>query len=167
MLQKRLLVILGVFALVVFFLLPLPPDVPLSGLLPAARWLGAAFFAMVVFAAYVGFRRLTFVIDEQGIRCEGFLRQSFDAPWEQVAQIEIAQLPFVGWMAYPAATPRLFALRSKTGTILAMFSPVASVGPRPAPALEETLRSFAAQRGIGVIDVPWKVAAGWKVAKRS
>src|SRR3989454_3118891 len=69
------------------WLLPPPRDSP-SIISTAFRWLTVAFAALTVPLGLLRLRRITFVVDDRGIRTEGRFRP-FDIPWDGLDRIEV------------------------------------------------------------------------------
>src|SRR5438445_11682294 len=57
------------------------------------RWLGLAFAALAVPAAFLGLREVTYQVDDRGIHVRRAVRRrSFDLSWETIAQVEHPRL---------------------------------------------------------------------------
>src|SRR3989442_2035785 len=161
-------ILLFVCVLMAFaWLLPPPRGSP-SIIWMAFRWLTVAFAALTVPLGLVRLRRITFEVDDRGIRTEGRFRP-FDIPWDGIDRIEVVPqmgLPFA--LSAERRLPKGYALWRKERTVGGIMMPGAELGRRAGARFEEALTTFATQHGIAIVEVSWRTARRWwKMRKRA
>jgi hypothetical protein len=130
------------------------------------RWLGVALAAFAVPASFLGFRVLTFEVDDLGVRVRRPMR-SFEVRWDAMGRIESAQFRFFR-LAYDIESQnrRTYGLRTKDDTIAGVVMPVIEVGRENGEKFERALLAFAAEHELPVVEVSWRATLSWKQRRR-
>jgi len=149
------------------WLLPPPRGSP-SIISTAFRWLTVAFAGLTVPLGLLRLRRITFEVDDRGIRTEGRFRP-FDIPWDRLDRIEVVpQMGLRFALSAERGLPKGYALWRKERTVGGIMAPGAELGRREGARFEEALTAFATQHGIAVVEVSWRTARRWwKMRKRA
>jgi hypothetical protein len=148
--------------------------VPTSGelVLDAFRtivlWLSVPFAAFAIPASLLGLRRMTFEVDDLGVRVRRPFR-SFDVRWDAIARLErcraLPRIPLL--LPEEAGNLRIFALCGKESTIAGIVAPSAEVGGHQGEAFESALVGYALAHGLPVVDVSWRERRSWKQRRGS
>jgi len=151
--------------IVPIWFLPAPSQAIPNAMAQVVRWLGLALAAIAVPAAFLGLRDVTYQVDDRGIQVRRAVRsRSFDASWETISQVESPQLHAFASTLLGSSAPRMktYGLRTKDGVLRGIVRPSAELGPVLGEAFESSLLGLAAERGVRVVEVPWRATMKWK-----
>ncbi len=160
----------GVLAFVFALVLPawlLPASGQFVPMLFVLRWLGLALAALAVPAIFLGFRTVTYEVDDLGVRVQRPIR-CFEVRWDAMVQIESARIPSVPW-AYDTEGPNrmMYGLRTKDGAVVGGVVPFAELGRGNGEVFERALWAWAAKHEIPVIEVHWRATRSWRQRRRA
>jgi len=160
----------GVPAFVFALVLPawlLPASGQFVPMLFVLRWLGLALAALAVPAIFLGFRTVTYEVDDLGVRVQRPIR-CFEVRWDAMVQIESARIPSVPW-AYDTEGPNrmMYGLRTKDGAVVGGVVPFAELGRGNGEVFERALWAWAAKHEIPVIEVHWRATRSWRQRRRA
>ncbi len=161
--------ILIIFALSAFFLLPSPSDGILLALFTTFRLFVVAFSILGAVAIPLALRRRTFIVDRRGVRLRGMFRANFDVRWEEVERVEVGQADWVTRAISVKRTrvPRTMAFVGKDGSLLASYFPVGVAGVETGGLLMRATLERAARQGVEAREVAWKKSLAWSRRRKT